>query len=181
MDMREIGYHWITEDELAKVAEIDRTEQVHVGYKVEEGRLVELAVNWDVPRFRTEGAGEHTVAHQIEFCLGHLRAGGQMIGAFDGETLVGIGVITPEIRPKLAQLAYLQVSQQYRRQGIAARLTREMIEWAKGKGAEAIYVSATPSGSAVGFYTNQGFRVVGTPLTELFDLEPEDIHMIRQL
>lgn len=38
-------------------------------------------------------------------------------------------------------------------------------------------VSATPSGSAVGFYTSRGCRVVDAPHPELFAKEPEDIHL----
>lgn len=90
-------------------------------------------------------------------------------------------MVTSEIRPQLAQLSYLHVSQRYRRKGIAARLAHEMIAWAKSTGAEAKYVSATPSESAVGFYTNQGFQVVDAPLPELFEMEPEDIHMLKRL
>jgi hypothetical protein len=44
-----------------------------------------------------------------------------------------------------------------------------------------LYVSATPSESAVGFYTGQGFRPTEEVNEELFELEPEDIHMIKPL
>jgi hypothetical protein len=44
-----------------------------------------------------------------------------------------------------------------------------------------MYVSATPSESAVGFYLRHGFTPVADPLPELFELEPEDIHMARRL
>jgi hypothetical protein len=44
-----------------------------------------------------------------------------------------------------------------------------------------VYVSATPSESAVGFYTSMGFTPTPDPIPELFALEPEDIHMIIDL
>ena len=44
-----------------------------------------------------------------------------------------------------------------------------------------MYVSATPSGSAVGSYLKHGFEPTPYPHPELFALEPEDIHMIREL
>jgi len=65
--------------------------------------------------------------------------------------------------------------------GIARHLTQEMIAYARQDGADRVYVSATPSGSAVGFYRSQGFRLCPDPLPELFKLEPEDIHMVLEL
>ena len=47
--------------------------------------------------------------------------------------------------------------------------------------AENVYVSATPSESAVGFYKSLGFTLIAEPLPELFALEPEDIHMILKI
>ena len=41
-------------------------------------------------------------------------------------------------------------------------------------------MSSTPSESAVGFYRSRGFRLT-SPLPELFELEPEDIHLILEL
>jgi GNAT superfamily N-acetyltransferase len=104
-----------------------------------------------------------------------------MIGAFDGERLVGVGLLTPEVRPEIAQLAYLQVSSGYRRLGIATRIVHTLIDWASETGARQIYVSATPSESALGFYLGEGFSPVDELLPELFELNPEDIHMIRNL
>jgi hypothetical protein len=48
-------------------------------------------------------------------------------------------------------------------------------------GARKLYVSATPSVSAVGFYRNRGFELAEEVNKELFELEPEDIHMIMKL
>jgi len=179
--MIDIHYHWMEERELPRLAEIDRAEKVYTGYEVHDGKLQARVVDWDVPGFLREGNGENSLAHQIEFCQRHLLAGGRMIGAFVGDKLAGIGILTPEVRPKMAQLAYLHVSQAYRRMGIARHLTQEMIAYARQDGADRVYVSATPSGSAVGFYRSQGFRLCPDPLPELFKLEPEDIHMVLEL
>lgn len=177
----EIVYRPVSTAGLSKLADLDRSEIVRTGYKIESGRLVAYSVNWDVPSFRLEGSGDHTLAHQIEFCRDHLNRGARMHGAFAGERLIGIGIMTPEIRPKLAQLAYLHVSRSYRRSGVAARLLLELISWTQSTGAESIYVSATPSESAVGFYLRHGFTPASAPLPELLALEPDDIHMILTL
>jgi len=52
---------------------------------------------------------------------------------------------------------------------------------AKEGGVHELYVSATPSESAVGFYLKQGFRPTAHVSQELYVLEPEDIHMVRPL
>jgi ribosomal protein S18 acetylase RimI-like enzyme len=104
-----------------------------------------------------------------------------MWGAFDGDLLVGVMVYRPRLTEDMAQLVFLHVSNNYRRHGIATRLTAECIRLAQEDGAGQLYVSATPSESAVGFYQNQGFRPVQKPHPELYELEPEDIHMIMKL
>jgi len=44
-----------------------------------------------------------------------------------------------------------------------------------------MYVSATPTGSAVGFYLSRGCELADPPHAELFALEPEDIHLVCEL
>jgi GNAT superfamily N-acetyltransferase len=139
-DGAEMRYCWMSEDELGRLAEIDRTERVRIGYGMDGRSLVQTDVDWDVPPFWTEGPGDHTVAHQIAFCRGHLRAGVRRIGGFDGATLAGVGIVTPEVRPGMAQLAYLHVSRAYRRRGVGGQLVREMMAWAKAGGARRMVV-----------------------------------------
>jgi GNAT superfamily N-acetyltransferase len=81
----------------------------------------------------------------------------------------------------MAHLVALFVSKDYRRQSIAAKLTQEIIRLAKENGAGQLYVSATPSESAISFYTSQGFVLAKQVHKELYALEPEDIHLIRKL
>ncbi len=170
----------MTADELNELAAIDRSEHVVTHYLLRDGQLVTEAVDWEVPAFSADGEGDHTLAHQVASCESDLNAGGQMLGVFDGEALAGVAVWTPDVRPALAQLAYLHVSRAYRRKGIARRLLMAVEQAAREAGATALYVSATPSGSAVGFYQSQGFALT-EPLPELFELEPEDIHMIKSI
>jgi ribosomal protein S18 acetylase RimI-like enzyme len=179
--MDEYEVRRMDEAELGRIAEIDRTEQVRVGYAVEAGRLVSKAVHWDVGNFLAEGEGEHTVAEKIAFCREHLDRGGRMIGAFCKGRLAGVAVITPEVRPGLWQLAFLHTSRAHRRKGVASRLVTELTALAEKAGARAVYVSASPTEAAVGFYQSLGFALTDAPLPELLELEPEDIHMVREL
>jgi N-acetylglutamate synthase-like GNAT family acetyltransferase len=103
------------------------------------------------------------------------------LGAFAGEQLVGMASLRHRLAPNMAQLTTLHVSKPFRRAGVARELLRSVMGLAKESGARSIYVSATPSESAVGFYLSQGFRPADVPDPEMFRLEPEDIHMIRAL
>jgi ribosomal protein S18 acetylase RimI-like enzyme len=166
--------------EAERIAEIDRSEQIRIGYRVEDGVLRSEAVAWDVPRWTRDATGEPNLGARIRQLANRLEAGDRVIGAFDGELLVGY-IALHALGPKLAQLAELFVSNGYRRQGIASRLTAALLERARASGARQLYVSAVPSESAVGFYRSQGFRLAEQVHPDLFCLEPEDIHMIREL
>ena len=105
-----------------------------------------------------------------------------MWGAFDKELLVGLVVYSPRLTTGMAQLAALFVSKDHRRQGIAAQALRgEAGRQAKRDGHARLYVSATPSESAVSFYQRQGFVPTQDTNAELYALEPEDIHMVKEL
>jgi ribosomal protein S18 acetylase RimI-like enzyme len=103
------------------------------------------------------------------------------IGGFDGEALIAIGILTPDIRPEMTQLAYLHVSREYRRKGIGTTITRQLLKRASALGSERVYVSSEPSESAVGFYKSFGFDLIAEPLPELYELEPDDIHIVLDL
>ena len=166
--------------EVERIAEIDRTEHVTTGYVYEAGELRAEPVDWQVPRWPMEGS-EFSVAAHIAGIAPILRDGGVMLGAFDGETLVGFAVLRCRLEEGTAELAALFVSNHYRRRRIATRLTERVVSLAEADGARRLYVSATPSESAVGFYISQGFRVTDDVNEELYALEPDDIHMIRRL
>ena len=170
-----ILYRNLEESDLQRLAEIDRTEIIRVGFEVNDGKLVKKDVDWDSPNISLDGHGEHSVTGQIEFCRSHLAMNAIAIGAFDKETLVGIGILTPNIRPEMAQLAHLHISAPFRRMGVASAITRQLLQHARAQGSRLAYVSATPSESAVGFNQSFGFDLVDEPLPELYELEPEDI------
>jgi ribosomal protein S18 acetylase RimI-like enzyme len=166
--------------DIGRIGEIDRSEHVTLVYTHHDGKLEAEAVDWQVPRWFDDGP-EHSAQAMVEFLSPILEENGMMLGAFDGDSLAGVMIYRPHLTETMAQLVFLHVSNGYRRQGIATRLTAECIRLARADGAEQLYVSATPSESAVGFYRSQGFQLVDKPHPELFALEPEDIHMFMQL
>jgi ribosomal protein S18 acetylase RimI-like enzyme len=110
-----------------------------------------------------------------------LDAGGTLVGAFDGATLAGVAIYRPNLEQGMANLAVLHVSRSYRRKRVASLLTEEVVRLARADGARRLYVSATPSASAVGFYRSVGFEPTDEPNPAMLELEPDDIHMILQL
>jgi GNAT superfamily N-acetyltransferase len=111
----------------------------------------------------------------------HAGRGGTVLGAFAGDTLVGIAVVVPEVRPRIAQLAWLHVTNGFRGRGIGTRLCDQLDDLARGAGATEMVVSATPSENTVRFYRGRGFAPMAEPLPELYELEPEDIHLHKPL
>lgn len=174
-------YRRLETHELALIADIDRTERIDALY-VQHGTRLELqAGEFSAPPWSLEGEHEHSVAHQRAACEQFLAEGGIALGAFDGNRLVGIGVVRPHLRPDVAQLAYLHVSHGYRSQGIGRRLSDELEPIARDSGDTSIVVSATPSLNTVRFYQALGYEPMAEPLPELYELEPEDVHMQKSL
>jgi GNAT superfamily N-acetyltransferase len=166
--------------EIERLAEIDRSEHISELYAYQDGALVPRAVDEPVPNWPRTGS-EHSVEALVKAWRPTLERGGTLLGAFDGETLAGLAIYRPELEARMADLALLHVSRPYRRKGVASRLTAEVARLARADGANRLYVSATPSNSAVGFYRRFGFVPTDTPNAEMFALEPEDIHMILVL
>lgn len=167
--------------EVSHIAEIDRSEHVTTGYVYDQGELCAESVDWRVPPWPHTG-DDFSVERMIAGVVPVLESGGTMLGAFDEKgTLVGCTVLRYGLAERMAQLDALFVSNGYRRKGIATRLLSRIVGLARADGADWLYVSATPSDSAVGFYLSQAFRLAEEVNHELSLLEPEDIHMIRSL
>jgi GNAT superfamily N-acetyltransferase len=167
--------------ELPRVAEIDRRERIDVRYDQQGTQLVERHGDWSAPAWDPDDVGEHSVGAQARALEHYLDRGGIALGAFAGELLVGIGVVVPHVRAGIAQLAYLHVSAPFRSTGVGRRLSEELERIARTTGDADIVVSATPSENTVQFYLRRGFRPMGAPLAELFELEPDDVHMCKAL
>jgi GNAT superfamily N-acetyltransferase len=177
----EIAYRRLAAEDLARIGEIDRSELIETMYVQRGSRLEEKAGDWSAPPWFSEGVGDHSVAHQRAECERHLAEGGIALGAFAGGQLVGIGVVTPHIRPGIAQLAFLYVSNAFRARGVGGHLSEELERQARDHGDTTMVVSATPSLNTVRFYRRRGFEPMAEPLTELYELEPEDVHLEKRL
>lgn len=74
-----------------------------------------------------------------------MHRGGVALGAFQGDRLVGIGVVLPELREGVAQLSYLHVTRERRASGLGCRLCVELESIARDAGDTSVVVSDTPS------------------------------------
>jgi GNAT superfamily N-acetyltransferase len=166
-------------DGLPRFAEIDRSEEVRVHYRQLREQLIEEPVSEWVPDFFKEG-DSHSIPELLKTWQPVVDAGGALVGAFDADRLAGLALLGTQLAPGILQVAALYVSRPYRRRGIAGSLMAEMERLAADLGARALYVSAVPSESAVGFYLSHGFRPT-EPLPAPFAKEPEDIHMLLQI
>lgn len=167
--------------ELTRVREIDRTEKIEGRY-LQRGVALELqSGDWSSPSWDLEGTGPHSVAALHAMLDSTLERGASAIGAFAHGGVVGIGLVLPHVRPRIAQLVALYVSNTERGHGVGTRLCNELELVAREAGDVEIVVSATPSANTVRFYLNKGFAPTAEPLPELFELEPEDIHMRKSL
>ena len=167
--------------QISRIGEIDCSEHVTAYYVHKGGRLERRAVNWHVSRWSEDDHPEHSVQSRIKAWKPLLDTGGTMLGVFDRDVLVGFAIYRPDLTEDTAQLAVLYVSNGYRGRGLGIALTEEIIKLALADGAKKLYVSATPSVSTVSFYRNRGFELAREVNKELFEKEPEDIHMIMDL
>lgn len=167
--------------ELGRIGEIDRSEHVTQEYSYRRGALEARSVDIRVPTWSRSGDHEHSVQGKVNAWQPILDRGGTLVGAFDRNTLVGFAIYRSDLMEGVANLSALFVSSSHRRKGIASLLTEEIAHLARADGARRLYVSATPSGPAVEFYRSHGFKPTDEPNEELFALEPDDIHMSREL
>ena len=176
-------------EQIGRIGEIDDSDAGEVVYKWVEGRVQPVRESWRRGRADAEKWKRRTKSIRAS-----LAAGGAAFGAFDGDRLVGFAALRYRLgcphamwglggplADDVALLQALWVGAAHRRQGIATALTRRLIELATDSGARAVYVSGMPSVAAQAFYRSQGFEPAVWVHRELYEREPEDIHLVKQL
>ena len=178
-----ITFQHLVPEDAGLLGQIDRSERVSHVYSVRDGELRAEAAPHEIPGWTTERIDDPSF--HVDFRAERLRSriadGWTAIGAFDQGTLVAYCLLRPALTETTAQVAELFVSRSHRRSGIGTQLMQRMGDEAREARASKLYVSAVPTDSTVNFYLNQGFRLNLDPHPELLALEPEDIHMIKDL
>ncbi len=161
------------------LADIDRSEQVDYAYRYVDGELERYLVDWSVA-WEADGTGPDSVSGVIEFLRPILEEGGVLLGAFDHDDVEGLAVVVPEFELATAWLALLHVTRRSRRRGVGRALWKAAEKAAIAAGASSMYVSSIRSGPTVDFYLGQGCRLAKDPHPELYEREPDDIHLVRE-
>jgi predicted N-acetyltransferase YhbS len=162
-------------EEVELVWDIDRSEVIDNIYRFENGVLVLRPEHHDVSGWPPGEAEKYT-----PILLDCFDRGGWFHGAFDREDLIGAVVLENQRIGKSndqLQLKFLHVSNSYRNRGLGKQLFELAKAASREKGARRLYISATPSENTINFYLRLGCTVAGEPDPELFELEPEDIHL----
>jgi GNAT superfamily N-acetyltransferase len=162
--------------ELGRVAEIDVTEDGTTVLEQHGRDLSTRLETWSRPPRSAERWAEFESRWRT-----FLPDAGTALGAFEAGQLVGIATLRRGVRPGTDQLEALFVDRAHRRRGVGSKLVDRIVALAHEGGARTLYVSATPSESAVGCYRSRGFRPTDEPLPELLELEPDDVHMTLAL
>jgi GNAT superfamily N-acetyltransferase len=168
----------LASEEIRLIGEIDRSEHVSALHTVEGGCLVRRPADFNAPSWSCDGTGEHSVGALIEHWRPVVVGGAELLGAFDQDEFLGLVIVDGSFEPGMAWLAFLHVSRPHRRRGVASVLWLAAERIAADAGAKSMYVSATPSDSAVGFYMSRGCRLANPPRPDLLAEEPEDIHFV---
>ena len=162
-------------DEIPLIWQIDRREVIHNIYHLRDGELVLVPEFFDMQGW-PPGEAEHYTPILME-CFDR---GGTFWGAFEDGKLVGTAILESKwigSKCDTLQLKFLHVSRGQRKQGLGTKLFQLAVEHARSLGAKKLYISATPSENTINYYMRLGCVLATEIDSELFALEPEDIHL----
>ncbi len=146
----------------------DRFQEVRNVWRTENGGLVlkfqPFTETWP-PEHRRKKAGEILSGRYITFC------------AFDGDAVVGEIMLIPELNENRLIIDSFHVSLAYRRHGIGRRLIETARDYAKSRGAAALYASCYSAEETIRFYSAMGFKPSEHPIPSCVKVEPFDIQM----
>ena len=150
----------------------DRSQEVQNVWRMKNGRLVlkfrPFTETWS-PEQRRKKAGEILSGRFITFC------------AFEGDAVVGEIMLIPELNEGRLIIDSFHVSRPFRRCGIGRRLVETAAEYARGRGALALYASCCSAEETIDFYRAMGFQLSEHPIPSRVEDEPFDIQMELRL
>ena len=165
----------LTRPEISDIWNIDRSEVINNVYCLRDGQLVLEPEYYDM-----QGWPPGEPEHYTPYLLDCFERGGHFWGMFEGDELIGVVILEGKFigsQKDALQMKSLHVSNHFRKQGLGKRLFVLAVEKAKELGAKKMYISATPSENTVNFYLRLGCALATEIKEELFESEPEDIHL----
>jgi len=165
----------LTHAEIDLLNQIDRTETIQQIYYYRDGDLVLENEIYQVPDWDPGEKARRVAALQALY-----DQGATFFGAFEGARLLGMAALGHPFTgsgERRLNLEGLWVSHAARGVGVGRALFQSAVQEARVRGAQALYVSATPSENTVRFYRNLGCRPAQPIDSALFEKEPQDIHL----
>lgn len=99
-------------------------------------------------------------------------------GAIEEGKIVGFISVESQLRGERLVLEMMQVSQEYRGQGLGKKLFEIAKTKAKEMKARQIYISACSSEETIAFYKAMGCKLTDNPIISIAKSEPMDLQMI---
>lgn len=150
----------------------DRKQNVNKVYRMIDGKYelieCEYTEDWDINKKRS-------VAKDIrsDEYITYL--------ALDNGKVVGFIGLLKKLNGKYMLLDLMQVSSEYRGQGLGRQLFDLGKEEARRAGADALYISACSSEETIAFYKSMGCRLAENPIKEIAEDEPFDLQMVCEV
>jgi hypothetical protein len=69
-------------NEFPKIADMDRSEHVPLGYRFHNGQLEAEKVDWHIPRWTQDGVGEFNLGERIEALKAKVQSGAEVFWGF---------------------------------------------------------------------------------------------------
>lgn len=170
-----IIFRELKEEEIDKIAQLDRSEEIFELYEYDKGNLVLKPHRETVTQFDAAEL-EEMIMRQKKI----QKYGGYIVGAFDQGELAGVASVEKMkrgIASNYCKMDILYVSRNYRAMKLGYKLLQECKKAAKEFGAKNLYISATPTKNTVDFYLRNGAILTTELDRELYKLEPDDIHL----
>ena len=133
-----------------------------------------------VPNVYEENWSQVQCLKMAEDLVHHINLDQTGFGAFDGERIIGFVTVSHRIfgaAARYVQLVCIQISEEYRRQGIGRKLFSLACEEARQLGAEKLYISAHSSKESQAAYRALGCRFAEEINEELAAAEPFDVQL----
>ena len=165
----------VKREEIKDILNIDRSEVINQFYYYQNGTLVLKNKYYNIP-----GWHPNNIERIIKNLFDLYDNGGSFFGLFQEDRLVGVVALECKFigsDNNQLQVVFLHIDKNYRKKGYGKILMNKAKERAKELGATKLYISATPSKNTVDFYMHLGCKLAIEINPELYQLEPNDIHL----
>jgi len=165
----------VKREEVEDIRNIDRSEVINQTYYYKNSKLVLKNEYYNI-----SGWHPNNIERNINNLYDLHDHGGSFFGLFQEERIVGVVALECKFigsNNDQLQVVFLHIDKNYRKKGYGKILMNKAKERAKELGAKKLYISATPSKNTVDFYIHLGCRLATEINPELFQLEPDDIHL----